>query len=284
MKPHKNIPILMYHSISSCANPKFVQFAVPPTRFAEQMAYLLTHGYTPMTVTQYVDAIAQQTALLPEKPVILTFDDGMADFFTEALPILKQYTFPATLYITTAFVNGTCSWLRREGEATRPMLTWEHIAQIQAAGIECGAHSHTHPQLDMLSSSAAQYEIMTSKKLLEDALGQRITSFAYPYGYYTATTQRLVQAAGYTSACAVRYTRNAVSTNPFALTRLMVKPTTDTEEFAALLTGRRTYRTTLFTTYARVRTPLWQLVRRSPAYRLLQSKPKVAGTRLSDES
>jgi len=276
MLSSKKIPILMYHSISHSLNPKFVQFTVPPTRFAEQMAYLHAYGYTPMTVTQYVDATKKH---LPEKPVVLTFDDGMEDFFTGALPILTRYSFPATLYITTAFVGGTCSWLRREGESARLMLTWEQIAQIQASGIECSAHSHTHPQLDMLSSSMAQDEIVASKQILEEHLGQRVTSFAYPYGYYTITTQRLAQAAGYTSACAVKHAMNAEETDPFALTRLMVKASTNEEEFVALLTGKSTYATTLFTAYARMRTPVWQWVRKSPAYRLVQSQS--VGTDLS---
>lgn len=260
MSSNKKIPILMYHSISHSTNPKFVQFAVPPARFTEQMAFLHAHGYTPMTVTQLV-----QCTDLPAKPVVLTFDDGMADFFTEALPILTRFNFPATLYIATAFVNGTCDWLRREGESSRSMVTWEQITQIQAAGIECGAHSHTHPQLDMLSPSRAQDEIITSKTLLEEHLDQSVTSFAYPYGYYTAAIQKQVQAAGYTSACAVNHAMYINGAHPFTLSRLMVKASTTNEEFFALLTGKSTYRTTLFTTYARMRTPIWQVVRRSTA-------------------
>jgi len=212
-----------------------------------------------MTVTQLVQSAEEH---LPEKPVVLTFDDGMSDFFTSALPVLTHYHFPATLYIATAFVNGTCDWLRHEGESTRLMLTWEQISQIQAAGIECGAHSHTHPQLDMLSSALAQHELLTSKNILEEHLGQSVTSFAYPYGYFTATTQRLIQAIGYTSACAVKHATYRIGTHPFALPRLMVKTSTSKAEFAALLTGRSTYSTQVFTTYARMRTPVWQVVRR----------------------
>ena len=266
---NKKIPVLMYHSISSSSNPKFVQFTVSPMLFAEQMTHLHMHRYTPMTVTQYVNMDRGQ---LPEKPVVITFDDGMEDFFTAALPVLKKYNFPATLYITTAFVGGTCDWLRREGESTRRMLTWEQIAQIQASGIECGAHSHTHPQLDTLSPSTARYEITTNKELLEEHLGQKVTSFAYPYGYYTATTQRLIREAGFTSACAVKHTMNAVGTDPFALTRLMVKASTYEKDFVALLTGKSSCAATLFTAYARLRTPAWQLVRKSSAYRLIQSQ------------
>ncbi len=256
----KKIPILMYHSISCSINPRFAQFTVSPTHFAEQMAYLHEHGYTPVTVTQWVESLTQKTIQLPEKLVILTFDDGMADFYTDALPILARYGFGATLYITTSFVGGTCGWLTHEGEATRLMLSWRQIAEIQAAGIECGGHTHTHPQLDVLPLTKARSEIVTCKRMLEDALGQQVQSFAYPYGYYTKTTQRLVQAAGYTSACAVKHSMNVETTNLFALTRLMVKATTSISEFEALLTGKSSY--TLSTIYARMRTPVWQVVRR----------------------
>ena len=266
MEPmEKKIPILMYHSISCSTNPSFAQFTVSPTRFAEQMAYLHEHSYTPITITQWRNALTQKTMQLPEKPVILTFDDGMADFYTNALPILTRYGFGATLYIATSFVGGTCGWLQREGEATRPMLTWRQIAEIQAAGIECGSHTHTHPQLDVLPSTKARSEIITCKRILEDTLGQQVQSFAYPYGYYTKTTQRLVQAAGYTSACAVKHNMNAETTNLFALTRLMVKATTSISDFEALLTGKNSYGMTLSTIYARMRTPVWQVVRRSTA-------------------
>ena len=266
MLSRQKIPILMYHSISRSTNPKFLQFAVPPRHFADQMAYLYMHGYTPITVTQLVQCTAEN---LPEKPVVLTFDDGLSDFFTEALPVLTHYSFPATLYITTAFVGGTCDWLQREGESTRLMVTWEQVAQIQAAGIECGAHSHTHPQLDMLSPTLMQHELLTSKQVLEEHLGQQVASFAYPYGYYTTTTQQLIQAAGYTSACAVKHAMHRIGMYPFSLPRLMVKASTNREEFAALLSDKNTYRTRFFTTYARVRTPVWQVVRRSPIHHLL---------------
>ena len=76
----KKIPILMYHSISNHASPKFKQFTVSPKVFAEHMAYLHQHRYTPMTVTQFVAAQSQNGAKLPERPVVLTFDDGFADF------------------------------------------------------------------------------------------------------------------------------------------------------------------------------------------------------------
>ena len=259
----KKVPVLMYHSISDVANRRFRQFTVSPTLFAEQMGYLHQHAYTPITVTQLVRALFRGEIALPERPVVLTFDDGFADFFTEVLPLLKQYGFVATLYISTAFVNGTSSWLKYEGERTRRMLTWDQLSEISASGIECGAHSHSHRQLDTLSCLIAQEEIVLSKRLLERHLKQEILSFAYPYGYHSATIRRQVREAGFSSACAVKHAMSSETTDSFALARLMVRADTNADAFAALLTGHAS--SIITTMYLRTRTLVWQLARRSSA-------------------
>ncbi len=262
----KKVPILMYHSISGNASSKFRQFTVSPALFAEQMAYLHQQAYTPITVTQYVRAQFQRETELPEHPIVLTFDDGFADFLTAALPVLTQYNFAATLYVSTAFVGGTSYWLRHEKETGRLMLTWKQLVEISSYGIECGAHSHNHRQLDTLPNPAAWDEIMQSKKLLEDHLRQEVFSFAYPFGYQSAQVRQLVREAGYTSACAVKHQMSSENDEAFSLARLMVSADTNMEEYVALLTGRSSSpATAVYKIYARTRTPVWQLVRRCAA-------------------
>ncbi|HEV2662753.1 MAG TPA: polysaccharide deacetylase family protein [Ktedonobacteraceae bacterium] len=260
---NRKIPILMYHSVSEHATAKFRRFAVASALFHDHMAYLHQQNYTPLTVTQLLRARAQGNSSLPERPVVLTFDDGFADFYTAALPILQEYNFPATLYIVTAYVGATSLWLQHEGEAQRPMLNWEQVASISAAGIECGGHTHTHPQLDTLSATKAREEIVQCKRILEERLGQEIESFAYPFGYHTATTQRLVQEAGYTSACAVKYAMSSETDNPFSLARLIVSADTSVQALAALLTQEAPSVTTF---YKRAATPAWRLARRSISF------------------
>jgi peptidoglycan/xylan/chitin deacetylase (PgdA/CDA1 family) len=257
----KSIPILMYHSISNSSNGRFKPFTVTPEAFAMQMEYLHQQGYTTMTVTQAIEARAKGAGHWPLHPVVLTFDDGFADFWHAALPILQQYAFNATLYLTTGYIGNTSCWLRREREMTRPMLTWAQIAAIQSWGIECASHTHSHPQLDMLPLARAREEIVQSKDLLQDQLGQAISSFAYPYGYSTVRVRHLVQEAGYTSACAVRHALSSEDDDAFSLVRLMVRPDTSLAEFAALLTGTASWDAVLHTVYTRTRTPLWRLVR-----------------------
>lgn len=254
------MPILMYHSISDRAAPRFRRFAVPPALFADHMAYLLRHGYTPLTVTQ---AILARGASMPAKPLAITFDDGFADFHSAALPILARYSFPATLYVATGYINDTSRWLWREGEAKRPMLTWEQLADISARGIECGSHSQFHPPLDTLPAEKARQEIVESKRCLEDRLGKPVLSFAYPFGFHNALVRRLVREAGYTSACVVGYGMSTASSDPFALARLMIGADTSVEALAALVTGSRAQAPAL--AYLRARSAAWRCVRHGAA-------------------
>lgn len=257
----KKIPILMYHSISEPerANHQLWPFAVSPRVFDEHIKYLKERDYTSLTVTQLITLLCHKRENLPERPVVVTFDDGYADFSTNALPILKRYNFVATLYIPTAFVGSTSSWLWREKEHTHPMLTWEQIREINMQGIECGGHSHTHPQLDLLPLSAARREIMQNKELLEQNLGQKISSFCYPHGYHSLALQRIVKEVGYSSACGVKYEMSLETTNPFSLGRLFVSADTDLHALTTLLTSSPASMAKAL--YKRTSAPVWRCLR-----------------------
>ncbi len=259
----KKIPILMYHSISNEATQNFRQFAVPPEIFAIQIEYLYEQAFTPLTVTQLADMLRQEEESLPERPIVLTFDDGFADFFTEALPILKRYNFPATLYVSTGYIEGTSRWLEREGEGSRLMLNWEQLTEISRSGIECGGHTHSHPQLDILPINEARQEIVRSKEILEDRLHQAVTTFAYPHGYHSPAVKRLTQQAGYTSACAVKYQMSSTAADPFAFSRLLVKHDTDRETLKAILA--QPIASGVKTVYTQMSVPLWRLARKVSA-------------------
>ncbi len=254
------IPILLYHSVSEDCAPQFKQWSVSPKLFAAHLAYLNEQRFTPITVTQLATAMTEGSVSLPDRSVVITFDDGFADFYDNALPLLMHYGFAATLYIATRFVGGTSCWLRRVGEGGRPMLTWGQIAEISASGVECGTHSHSHPQLDTLSTSVARDEIVIPKSMLEHHLGKQVWSVAYPHGYYSPTVRRLVQQAGYSSACAVKNAMSSVADDRFALARIIVANGTDVETLGRLLVG---HRLRVAPVRERLTTMGWRLFRRS---------------------
>ncbi len=254
------VPILMYHSISEEASPKFLPWTVTPAHFAEQMASLREQGYTALSVSDFTGLLAGSQVTAPERPVVITFDDGFADFADCAVPLLAAKQMRATIYIVTSTVGGTSSWLAAEGEGQRPMLSWDEIAALPASVVEIGAHSHTHPQLDTLTLYEADREIRTSKAILEDHLGREIKSFAYPHGYHGPQVRRLVQDAGFSSACAVKHAMSSLQDDRFALSRIIVSRDLTIDQFTRLLAGE-TLR--VAPQGERVQTMLWRVVRRT---------------------
>lgn len=233
--PMNGVPILMYHSIGGSD-----RLAVPPEAFASHLAYLREYGYTPLSLATVVhwlrDPRGQRTRPLPERPVLITFDDGYADVHERALPVLTRYDVPATVFVTSG-------WLRDAGPyaAGRPpgrMLAWTQVAELAAHGVEIGGHSHSHPQLDQLRDPDLRTELRRNRGLLEDRLGRAVTTMAYPYGYSSARVRREVRAAGYDSACAVANRVVHPGADAFALPRLTARGWTSAAPFDAALRGR----------------------------------------------
>lgn len=229
-----NIPILLYHSVSkqNIANPD--QWAVSPEVFERHLAFLRKKGYQPLTIDELAQALRTEQRL-PQKPVAITFDDGLEDFLSNALPILEKYDFPATLFVTTGFVGGASHWAKREKERTRPMLSWRELSSIK--GINIGAHTHNHPQMDLISLSQARNEVATSKKILEKMLNISITTFAYPHGYYSRKVINVLEEVGYTSACIVGHAMATDTDNLYALPRIIIKSDVSTEKLGEYLQG-----------------------------------------------
>jgi peptidoglycan/xylan/chitin deacetylase (PgdA/CDA1 family) len=187
-------------------------------------------------VSALVDALAVGPAALPDRPVLITFDDGFADFRDAALPALRDRDMAATLYPTTGFLDG-----RSPGGG--PMLRWRDLYELFGAGgagdaIEVGGHTHTHPQLDAIPRARAREEISQCKAMLEEVVGAPVRSFAYPHGYSSAAVRAMVREAGYDSACAVRNAFSSASDDRFALARLTVRRDTPLERVDAWLAGR----------------------------------------------
>ncbi len=229
------VPILMYHSVADCAPPGFAPFAVSRRRFEEQLRYLREEGYRTLTVSELM-RLRRRGAEPSSRAVAITFDDGFADFHDNVLPALAAHGCTATLYVVSGSVCGASGWLG--GPSGRmPMLDWAQLREIAGAGVEIGGHSVSHAALDMLSRDEAEAEIYCCKATLEDRLGRPVESFAYPFGFYSDETRRLVMEAGYASACAVRYALSPPDDDPFALRRQIVRADADLDDFIAILRG-----------------------------------------------
>ncbi len=231
------IPILLYHSISDVASPGFRRWVVAPGRFAEQMAFLAEDGYQALTVSEYVRCMLGEREL-PTKPVVITFDDGFADFRTTALPIMREFGLRCTLFLTTMYLGQTSRWLVAEGEASRPMLEWSDVIGFAGHDVEIGAHGHSHRQLDTLSRGSAIDDVAHCMSVLEDRLGVGVRSLAYPHGYSTRALRREVESLGFTSACGVKHAFSSLQDDRFALARLIVGDDVGQLAFERLLEGQ----------------------------------------------
>lgn len=230
------VPILMYHSVDNSCDPAYRRWTVSPERFAEHLSVLRDRGYEPLTIANLVRR--QQAGSLPANAIAITFDDGLADFGRHALPILERFGFASTLFVTTGYVGEYARWLADLGEGDRPMMTWDEIAALPQRNVEVGAHTHSHPQLDLLAEADARREIEHGKALLEAHIGRRVESFAYPHGYSTPMVRRLVARAGFSAACRVADGLSRRGESPFALSRLIVTGEWTASQMEDLLDGR----------------------------------------------
>jgi peptidoglycan/xylan/chitin deacetylase (PgdA/CDA1 family) len=253
-------PILLYHSV--CANPPdwIAPYTVAPEVFAAHLDAIRASGRQPLTVSQYADGLRGTTSL-PPAAVLITVDDGFADFADNALPALADRKMPSTLYVTT----GALADRRRESVLPPArMLRSTDLPGLEAAGVEIGAHSHTHRQMDVLPTAEVRNELSLSGTLLTETLGHAIRSFAYPHGYWRRQILQRVQEAGFDSACAVSNSVSSATDQILALPRLMVMADTDALAVAAWLAGSRPPVTSR--SY-RASALAWRLYRRAGAMR-----------------
>lgn len=190
-EPQVHVPILLYHYIRVNPSPSDSlgrQLSVTPDLFAQQMAWLAANGYHPTNLERVLLSL-QGTTFLPDKPVVLTFDDGYDDLYTQVYPLLKRYAFPATAFIPNSLVN-------RPG-----YITWDQLREMQRSGLLfVGGHTVHHVDLTGLTFDRAADEVTRNKDDLEARLGQPVRYFAFPNGHSTAGLQALVRAAGYAGA------------------------------------------------------------------------------------
>ncbi len=213
--------VLMYHMVSEPKEPRDARFACPPKLFEKHMAYLARHGFQVVSLEQVYTALSNGHSL-PEGSVAVTLDDGYADNYENAWPILERYGIPATVFLVTNAVGFTNQWMEGRGFSRRRMLSWAQVREMSERGVSFGSHTVSHPRLTELSEAHVMEELTGSRRALEDKLGKPVLSFAYPFGLVNETVRQAVARAGYGLACSTRSGFNRHGTDLLLLRRIEI--------------------------------------------------------------
>ncbi len=213
----KQIPILMYHRIASVEGDRN---SLPADKLEEQLMYLSSHGYHSITMDQ-LQAHLLEKKELPEKPVVLTFDDGYKDNLTTALPLLEKYHQVGNVFSITDWIGKENKWEDFGKELTVTMDESE-LLQWQAAGHYIGSHTLSHPFLTRLNRDEMAKELKESKKSLETLTGKKVECICYPYGDFNETVAEEAKRAGYKLGLAIFYHVPLWQENLLALPRIPI--------------------------------------------------------------
>lgn len=203
--PAPGVPILAYHMV----NDQEEAYSIAPAQFAAQIAYLAERGYTAISLQEYFmarDGLGQ----LPDKPVIITFDDGYADNYLTALPILERHGMKATVFVIS------------EAVGQPGYLTWEQIREMQARNTEIGSHTASHVALREVDDREKRRQLQESAKVLQQNLQTPVQFLAYPFGSFEPGVFRVLQETGYRGACTGKPGINRLDQAVYALKRINV--------------------------------------------------------------
>jgi peptidoglycan/xylan/chitin deacetylase (PgdA/CDA1 family) len=233
------VPILMYHSISDnlfgMSHPYF-HINTSPDHFSQQMRWLRHAGYRTVDLAEARKDLESGADL--SKKIVLTFDDGYRDFYTDAMEVLKQCGFTATIFLATDRIRHTSA--RIEGA---DYLTWRDVRELRAEGIRFGSHTVTHPDLRSLAPEQLEYELGHSKETIEQELGDPVDSFSYPFAFpeedknFMRFLEDLLKNLGFECGVSTILGRASRKSNRFFLPRLPVNNWDDTLLLRAKLEG-----------------------------------------------
>lgn len=204
--PPDGVLILEYHKINDWSQDAYT---VPPAEFAAQMDELIAQGYTTISLLDFLRAKKGKQAL-PEKPLILTFDDGYIDNYTDMLPILEERGMKGTVFMVTNNIG------------LPGYLSWNALKDMQKRGIEIGSHTANHVPLTEMPPADADKELRTSKLLMEWNGIPGIFTFSYPNGKYADYITDLLKKNDYLAAVTGEPGLNTMTTNPYLLQRINI--------------------------------------------------------------
>ncbi len=200
------VPVLAYHRVGFTTS----DLTVSLQRFKNDLQQLKADGYTSITLDDFLRFIDDRNVELPEKPVLITFDDGYRDNYEHAFPILQQFGMVGSFFIITGMM----------GQEER--VTESQVKEMAAGGMSIGSHTVSHRALAELGAEEAGRELKISKETLEDLIGSEIKAIAYPRGSYTAETIDIGKACGYAAGFTVKEGTCIKHSPDFELNRIPV--------------------------------------------------------------
>ncbi|MGD2278764.1 MAG: polysaccharide deacetylase family protein [Candidatus Omnitrophota bacterium] len=217
MRPRHVTPILVYHSI---ADDKESSLSVSPENFSRQMEFLKKNGYSVITLDELVKNINAGETYLP-RTVVITFDDGYEDNFTEAFPVLAKHDMPAIIFLVTSYVDSKEEYLK-----------WNQIRLMRLNKMDFGAHTRNNVYLPAVESEEELWsEVAGSKEDIEKATGKAADYFCYPTGGFNENVKLAVKKAGYKGACTTNRGFDRLNKDVFELNRVKITDSDMTKPF-----------------------------------------------------
>ena len=211
LSPFSGIPVILYHRIGTdedCKRPGVSCTSIH--HFSAHINFLCKAGYYFASLDEIVRYVKKESSL-PQRTIVLTFDDGFRDNYEYAFPILKKTGTKATLFVNTDFVGKELTGGEAFGaviperkNAVYHFLSWNEIEEMNAYGIDFEPHTHTHVNLIAFDRHEVEQEIILAKTIIEERLGKKANHFSYPYGRYNDKVVEIVRGLGFHSAWAVK--------------------------------------------------------------------------------
>ena len=216
---NRGIPVLYYHSVRESADN---EVTITPNMLRTQLKYIKDEGYTELTINELKDYILNNSPI-PNKSIVITFDDGYMDNYSCAFPILKDLNMIATIFCITSELDGSY------------YLSKDAIVEMSNYGIDIQSHTVNHPKLDKITYDEQLIELINSKKTLESITGKKVDSIAYPFGNFNDDSIRAAKDAGYTLGFTTKRGLSDRGDNPLKLDRIYISSKYDMNIFKELL-------------------------------------------------
>jgi peptidoglycan/xylan/chitin deacetylase (PgdA/CDA1 family) len=207
-------PILTFHAIDD--RPSVISF--PPALFECSMTRLYHDGYRTVGLSELAGRLCRGSSF-PERSFVITFDDGYRSVHDEAFPILQRLGFSATVFLSVGQNSERADSTRLPSMCERLMLSWREIKEMHQSGIEFGGHTLTHPDLTRLPAELLEAEVIGGTRVIEDALGSKVDTFAYPFGRYNDRCRELVR-RHFICACSDKLGLLHKTSDPYAMERV----------------------------------------------------------------